>query len=498
MWTLVVALYKVKLLSPAGMYRFIAAIYKYGINLMMLLQVAGRMHSDKVALVDENETLSYKELAVRSEKLALILKQTYQLESGQKVGFLCRNHASLVQSIFAVSALGADVYLLNMEMKSRAFNHLLDEHDFDVIIHDSESSALLEQSGYQKTRILSYDNHLPAINNLLYTEVGENIKLPRTSSSKIMLLTGGTTGKSRKVAHQPSLLNYLDPFLALLTRLKLMDYKTAYIATPIYHGYGIAVLLLFIALGKKVLIATGFHADKACRLIREHDVEVVTVVPLMIDKILKNNVEDLKSLACIASGSAALNPKLVQQVSAELGDVLYNLYGTSETGLNTIATPQDLTYSAKTIGRNIKGVRVKVPEGVGSIGQFCVKNKWTGSWIPTGDVGYEDENGYYFLCGRTDDMVVSAGENVYPIELEQVLIHHPEIADVAVVGISDEQFGQRLQAFVHPVKHAGITKEELLEWLRPRVARFQMPKEIVFVEQLPYTHLGKIDKKRLK
>ena len=120
------------------------------------------------------------------------------------------------------------------------------------------------------------------------------------------------------------------------------------------------------------------------------------------------------------------------------------------------------------------------------------------SWIETGDLGYRDEQGYYFLCGRVDDMVVSAGENVYPVELEQVLIQHSFVEDVAVFGVPDEMFGQRLKAVVQPVHHAALTEAELRDWLRPQVARYQMPTEIVFVDRISYTHLGKRDKKQLR
>lgn len=188
---------------------------------------------------------------------------------------------------------------------------------------------------------------------------------------------------------------------------------------------------------------------------------------------------------------------------------MYNLYGTSEAGLNTVATPQDLIYSAKTVGKRIGGVRLKILDtnkdevSIGSVGQLCIKNRWSmrnssSSWIETGDLGYRDCKGYYFLCGRVDDMVVSAGENVYPVEIEQVLINHPQVEDVAVIGINDEGFGQRLMACVLPINNTDITKEELFEWLRSRVARFQLPKDITFVNHIPYTSLGKLDKKQLK
>lgn len=505
---LIHVLYKIKLLSPFGLCRLISSIYKCGINLMLLLHIVERTYGNKVAIIDGNETINYKQLLFQCEKLSIIFKENYQLKEGQKVAFLCKNHASLVKSIFAVSRLGADIYLLNAEISKWQFSQLVKDHHFDFFVYDFELTSFMDIPQYSKTKILSYHDHLPAINNLIDTNIDKKSKIPRSSMSKLVLLTGGTTGKSKEVTHKPSILNFLNPFSTLLSRLNLLTYNTAYIATPLYHGYGIAIMFVFIALGKKVVINELFNAEKACRLIREHNVEIITVVPLMIHKMLKMSVEDLKSLVCIASGGAKLNPNLVEEVSHELGDVLYNLYGTSEAGLNIIATPQDLKYSASTIGKKIKGVRLKVMDNDkeisdGSIGQFYIKNKWSmknskSTWIKTGDLGYRDHNGYYFLCGRTDDMVVSAGNNIYPIEIEQILMNHPLVGDVAIIGVNDEKYGQTLKAFVQSVNNERLTKEALIEWLRPKVARFQLPKDIVFVHHLPYTSLGKLDKKQLK
>lgn len=480
-------LFKIKLLTPFGLVRFISAVWKYGINIVALLGFAARTYGNRVALVDEHETLSYNELLLQSEKLAFVLHQQYGIRSGHKVGFMCKNHAGLVKSLFAVSRLGADIYLLNAEMSKSQLDNLVDSYDFKLIIYDGEISSLIE----------------------LASHMNEEPKLKRSSSSKIVILTGGTTGKSKAAAHQPSIFNYINPFIALITRMKLLRYRTAYIATPIYHGYGVAVCLLFIAMGYKIVIRKGFDAAKACDLIHEHQVEVITVVPLMIHRMLKHNADHLTSLTCIASGSAELSPKLVEETRSKLGDILYNLYGTSEAGLNMIATPQDLKNAATTIGKKIKGVKVKIVDDhnneveIGKVGQFCIKNKWSqrngpNAWIETGDLGYRDHKGYYYLCCRVDDMVVSAGVNVYPIELEQILLKHPQVEDAAVIGIRDEHFGQRMKAFVLLAKNSSVTQEELMEWLRPRVARFQMPKEITFVEHMPYTPIGKLDKKRLK
>ena len=501
-------LFEIKLLSPVGVFRLMSAFYKSGINLMTLLNFAGRTYGNRIALVDDNETLSYKELLLESENLAVALKEMH-ISSGQKVGFLCHNQASFIKSMFAVSRLGADLYLLNTEISSSQLRGFLSQQQLNVLIFDVELTAIVEESGFNNMKILSAHNHLPAINQFVHMRNHGSKKIPRTTMSKIVLQTSGTTGLSKEAAHKPSVFNYLNPFLALFNKFNMLERQTAYIATPIYHGYGLGVLLLFLALGKKIVVSKGFDSNRACEIIHTHQVEVVTVVPLMLQKMLNHSVESLQSLKCIASGGAKLSSKLIEETQTKIGDVLFNLYGTSEAGLNVIATPRDLRYSSTTIGKRIKGVQLKVMSKnmkevkVGEIGHFCITNDWSirnekNRWIQTGDVGFCDEKGYYFLLGRTDDMVVSGGENVYPIEVEQVLITHHEIEDVAVIGVMDEQFGQRLKAFILPIKNATITNEEITIWLRSRVARFQMPKEIMMVEEMPYTSLGKIDKKLLK
>ncbi|WP_075617932.1 AMP-binding protein [Paenisporosarcina indica] len=508
MFNLLKILSQLHFLSPSKLTRLGFAIRQNGINLMLLFTLMEKERADKVALVDRRETLSYKKLQERSENLAYMLKEHYQLEKGQKVAFLCKNHASLVQALFAASRLGADLYLLNSSMSKPQFNRMVEEHDFDLVVYDNESRGLIEGSLYRNRKILSYHENITAISNLVDTKWKKKQKLKPSSSSKIVILTGGTTGKSKEVIHSPSIFNYLQPFAALLDRLQFTRYNTAYIATPIYHGYGIAILLSFIALGKKVVIQDSFDAANACALIRNHQVEVVTVVPLMIHKMLKINKENLRSLACIASGGAKLNPALVKEVNHHLGDVLFNLYGTSEAGLNIIGTPQDFKYDANTLGQLLSGGQLQVVKNgeeveSGSIGQFCIQNKWSmknskSHWIETGDVGYRDKNGYYFLCGRTDDLIISAGNNIYPMEIEVAVNNHSCVEDVAVVGIRDVYSGHILKAFVQLYPNKTISEEALISWLRKHVAEFQIPREIVFVKELPYTALGKLDRMRLQ
>ena len=252
-----------------------------------------------------------------------------------------------------------------------------------------------------------------------------------------------------------------------------------------------------------------FDKQKACELIQQHNIEAVTIVPLMLYRILSHDPVALRSLNCIISGGAALDVKLVEETHNKLGPVLFNLYGTSEAGVCIMATPADLKYAPNTIGKAIAGATIRLLDADnkevtdGLIGRICVNSKWAVknndiNWIETGDLGYRDKAGYYYLCGKMDDRIVSGGENVYPAELENILMKHRDIKHAAVIGISDDEFGQRLKAFIVPADNSNLHKKEIHHWLSTRAARFQMPKHIEFLEELPYTALGKPDKKGLR
>lgn len=499
---------QLKFLSPSNLVRLGRTIRQNGVNLMLLFALTEKTGSNKIALVDSRETVSYGELQKRCDNLAYHLADQYGLDKSGKVAFFCKNHASLVSGIFAASRLGVDVFLLNSSMSQLQFDRLVEEHGFDFLVYDEEFNDLIEKSPYRNPKLVSYHEKEPAISLLFNGPSASKRLLPPASSGKIVLLTGGTTGKPKQVIHRPSLFNFLQPFSALLNRLQLPKYSTAYIATPIYHGYGIAVLLSFMALGKKVVIQESFDAKRGCALIREHEVEVVTVVPLMIHKMLNANKDALGSLSCIASGGAKLNPALVEEVNHHLGGVLYNLYGTSEAGLNIIAAPEDLKYHANTLGRLIAGGRLRVMKDgkevePDNIGEFCFQNKWSmqnsqSRWIRTGDIGYRDQNGFYFLCGRRDDLIISAGNNIYPLEIEAALTNHPSLEDAAVIGVEDVYSGQILTAYVQLRSGEMLATEALQDWLRTQLAEFQVPREIFFVEELPYTAVGKLDRKRVQ
>ena len=317
-----------------------------------------------------------------------------------------------------------------------------------------------------------------------------------------MVLTGGTTGKFKSAGRKQSITDFLNPLVALLEKMQLHQYKTVYIPTPIYHGYGLAALTVALLLGKEMYFTHGFDTHEACALIKKNKIEVVTLVPIMLTRMLNENPLALQSLQRVLSGGAALSPGLITTTANHLGPRLYNLYGTTEAGFCVLGTPEDLSNHPTTIGKPIKGVKIRIRSNQ-EIGMLEVKSKWVmksrkNRWVETGDLATMDAKNRIYLKGRSDSMIVSGGENVYPKDLEDALSLHESIETAAVIGVPDAEFGSRLKAFVCVKHHQKMSETEVKQWLKSKIARYQMPVSIEFLERMPLTSLGKINKKVLK
>lgn len=488
-----------QLLSLGNLFRLFSAWYRHGVNLMLLLSFTAAWNPAKRMVVEGDNDLSFHEMYVQSMILAQVFSKKLNVHNETRIAFICRNDTRFIQALFASSRLGASCFLINAEMSAVQLENILAAHSFDVVVGGTE-----QQVSTNSTCI-----HINEFQHMIEGyDLSRTPELPRRTSGPVILLTGGTTGNPKEAHHQPSLFSYLAPLLAIVTNLKLAERKIAYVATPLYHGYGFSILLVFLALGKPVVLSAKFTAEESVQLIEKYEVDMMNAVPLMIDKMLALSSSDLRTLRCIACGGAELNANLVQRVQSQLGSVLYNLYGTSETGLNLIATPEDLRNIPVTVGRCIEAMSIEIrcEKGLalarGEIGQLWICNEWSmknakQQWIATGDLSFQDTKGLFYLVGRLDEMIVSAGENVYPIDIERLLLEHPAVQDAAVVGISDELFGERLKAYVVSVEGSDLSEEMLRDWLSVHAARYQIPKELILTNQIPYTTLGKKNRKEL-
>lgn len=486
---------KAKLFSVSGIFYLLKALFRRGVNLVAILRLGAWLHPDRLALVHERDRFTYLQLYRLVKNLAIRLNENHRIEKGNKIAIICANHPAFISSLFAAAYLGTDVYLLNSEMGGAQLKRQVDQHQFDFIIYDPSFLSLILEMGYEK-RSLAADGEAENtvaryLKDAAYLPTEKKIK--RSSFNRVVILTSGTTGLYKSAARKASVSAYTGLFLSLLDRLKFENYQSVYVATPIAHGFGLAALCFSYLMGKDVYIRTGFDHEAACTLIREQQIESVTLVPLMLRRMLDHHKEAMQSLNCIVSGGAILSPALAKDAIQALGNKLYNLYGTSEAGVCLLASPEDLKKYPGTIGKPLDGVSLEIREG-----QVWLKCAWSAEkeqWISTGDLGYQDEAGYYYLLGRSDEMVVSGGENVYPYELELLLMQHPLIKAVFVTGIEDIAFGQRLAALVVLHDRERPTKEEILSWLSGKAARYQMPKHLVFTESIPVTSMGKPDRK---
>lgn len=498
---------RMRLLTMRGVFCLVRSVWFTGVTPLTLLKFAAGVSPRATALVDDSESVSYGDLLDQSENLAIELQQRYGLVPGSKVAILVPNHVAAVRAIFACSGLGLHVYLMNAETRPEQLRALHAAFGFQFYIYDQPLAEYFSGSDFAGRALPCGHASGVSVNGFSFRAKPQNQHSGRRYGGSIVVLTGGTTGVPKAAARKPSILDFIPPFLALLTQLELDRCRRIFIGTPIYHGFGLASLFLGVLHGAEMHIMRRFDALGACQRIAAGRLELMTVVPLMLQRMLKAQPAALRSLRCVISGGAMLSPSLARQCLGELGPVLFNLYGTSEGGVAAIAGPQQLTLKPESIGREIRGVSVRILDADdrevvdGAAGRLCVRSSWTVSrlnWIETGDLCRRDSDGDLHLCGRVDDMIVSGGENVYPIELERVLEQHPEVAAVAVVGVADDEFGQRLKAFVVAAGGASLSADNLLVWLKPRVARHQMPAVIEFLESLPVTEIGKTDRKLLK
>jgi fatty-acyl-CoA synthase len=506
------SLRRLDLLSARAAWALLCAIKRSGVNLMALLQVTARLHPERLAVADEMEQLSYRELLGQSEALAAALHARFGMGRGQRVGLVCGNHAAAVKALFACSRLGVNLVLASPEQSPGQILALAQQLRLDFCIHDESLAAAFQSPEFRAWAGRALPAHHASLLSVTALAVAEGPhgafepRPPRGHGGRIAVLTAGTTGQAKLAQRRPSLLAFLPPFLALLEGAQLDACRSVFVATPLHHGFGLATVIMAVAMGAEIHLAGRFDAARACALIASRRLEVVTLVPLMLQRLLAHDAQALTPLQRVLCGGAPLNAALAEQTRRQLGPVLFNLYGSSEAGFSIMATPAQLERNPGSIGRPIRGVQMRLvgPQGVlteaGKVGRIELRCAWSvrrGDWIDTGDLALRDSEGNVTLCGRADDMIISGGENVYPLELEQLLLQHPDVLDVAAIGIPDAEFGQRLKALV--VHRHGLSADsaQLLAWLRPRASRHQMPKAIEFRAELPHSELGKLKRREL-
>lgn len=483
------------------------SFFSQGVSLMALLEFSARRFPQRCALVSEDSRMTYAEMHDRALRLASFLHSAYHVGRRQKVALLCRNHSMSALLTVALSRLGADIILVNTDASATQVSGMLSSVSPDFFFYDEEYSSKLPSASSSFISVeqlhVCFEASLYASKSSATEASSAAIALPRIfRGGNITVFTGGSSGNYKAVTRQSKVFQFLPPLLALLKDIRIHKYRSVLISLPFYHGFGLAAFAVSLFLGKKICLQRHFSAADAVRLVHAEGIEVLPVVPAMLSRMLlvPDSSSLLRSVRCIICGGDVLQKRLALDVRRNLGDILFNLYGTTETGFFMIATPADLSANdAVTLGRPIAGLRCRIadasPEGIADaspegIGMLQVRPFFSSHWQSTGDRVQRNSEGFYFYHGRADSMVVCGGENVYPENLQRILNEHPDIIDSLAFPVSHPAFGHVLNAQVELRPSSSLTPHDILLWLKPRVSRAEMPHSII-IAPIPLLSTGK-------
>ena len=475
------------------------------------------------AIHDERGTITFAELDSATNALAHGLREL-GVGEGDAIAVLCRDHRGFIEVSVAASKLGATLLLLNTSFAAPQIADVCARESPRTIIFDEEFTELCRPAAEGRVALVAWqDSQRPAhqtLDELIASGSTAALRPPR-DRGRVVILTSGTTGTPKGASrHQP---RSLDPAAALFSRLPLRAREGTLIASPLFHSWGYAHFTLGLALSSTLVLRRRFDPQETLAAIAQWRPTALVAVPVMVSRILDLGPEviarhDTSSLRVIAVSGSALPGELALRLMDTFGEVLYNLYGSTEVAWATIASPDQLRAAPGTAGTPPRGTQVRLFDeednevsGAGRHGRIFVGNEMVmdgytsgdrrtmiAGLIATGDVGYFDTNGRLFVAGRDDDMIISGGENVFPREVEDLLAEHPAIDDVAVIGVADEQFGERLRAFVVLNEGATLSEQEVKDHVRDNLARFKAPRDVVFLDVLPRNATGKVLKRDLR
>ena len=482
-------------------------------------RIAAIRHGDQPAIADEQGEITFSELDELVNRFANALTDR-GLGTHSTIGILCRNHRIPLIAAFAASRTGINAVWLNTSFSVRQAKEVAEREGIDLLVHDVEfeeaAAAIDLHSGH--IVCLSDDGSADDAETIM---AGASPKPPPTPESpgKIVLLTSGTTG-TPKGAPRPEPRSLALPG-AVLGRMPMRPREATVIGPPIYHGTGLLIALLSIGLGSKLVLRRRFDPALMLNDIERHQATTVCVVPIMLKRLLRLSDEtfndhDLSSVRAIFCAGSQLPGEVALNAMDRFGEVVYNLYGSTEVSLATFATPSDLRADPTSVGKCALGSRVRVLDDVGNdvpagtIGRIFVGTTspfegYTGGGakeiidglLASGDLGHFDQERRLHIDGRDDEMIVSGGENVFPHEVEEILHSHPALDDAAVIAVEDEEFGQRLRAYVVLAEGQETSEAEVKDFVKANLANFKTPRDVIFRDELPRNPTGKVLKRLL-
>lgn len=472
-----------------------------GVDLSTAVAIHAAREPRANALRDDAGPLTWAEMDRRVSRLANALLEG--ASPGDRIAFLMRNGRELVEAYAATSRAGMVAVALNTWSSPEDLRAVMEVHDPALLLHDPDFDRLLEEAGWTGSVTTG-----PAYEALLAASQPHHPHV--RPSGRIITQTSGTTGRP-KGAERAVSAGAARQLLDFLERVPLRRSDRILVAPPLFHAFAQGMLGIAMTLGAQVVVQPRFDAAATSALLHRADVTVAALVPVMLQRLLDALDGSPPRLRAVVVSGSALTPALRARAEKAFGPVVYDLYGATEVGFATIADSRDARRKPGTAGRAGAGTRIMIAAedgtvaGPGEVGEIRVDTGlafegYTGEaardgTVRTGDLGRLDEDGYLFVAGRADDMVISGGENVHPSEVEAALEGHPAVAECAVVGVDDAEYGQVLVAYVVP--RGDVDPARLTEFLRGRLARYKVPKRILLTAALPRTATGKVRKSQL-
>ncbi|MFG3522471.1 acyl-CoA synthetase [Nocardia nova] len=487
-----------------------------------VLAHAARRDPTAPALVDERGTLTFDDLDRESNALTRGLAAR-GFGPGSVLAVLCRDHRGMVLSLLAAGKLGARVVLLNTGSAGPQLAEVVAREKIEALLLDSEFVHRARAVPAGIPRLLTWDDE-PSALTTIYAQAGSHSTDPVPAPPRpggLVILTSGTTGTPKGAPRDK-----VSPLQSaqFLDRIPLPRDATMVMAAPIFHGTGLSQCTLGWALGNRIVFRQRkFDPVRTLAAVAEYGAATLVLVPTMLQRIVDLDESvlrqyDTSSLEVIFAAGSSISPDLSRRTADVFGDVLYNLYASTEVAVAAVATPRDMREAPGTVGRPPVGCRVAIYDSdrnpvttPGVVGTIFVSSglsfagytdgqhkEVVDGLLCSGDVGHFDADGRLFVDGRDDDMIVSGGENVYPLEVENLLVSRADVAEAAVVGVDDRDFGKRLRAFVVRAGGADVDAEQIRDYVKANLARHKVPRDVVFVDELPRNATGKLLRRQLE
>jgi len=524
-----------ELIRPAQIAEFVRSASRVprGPHVALLFHAAA--HPEREALIEYGAAgvrrMTWGELGAITNRLANALAAR-GVGGGSRVALMLPNGAEYLIAQHALAMLGATAVQIGYRLKAGEIAHILGNAEPGATLVHAEYLAAMTDARSQARQsgpmivvgdpagdgAASWDRALAA---------ASPASPPRSRGGEgggVIVYTSGTTGKS-KGAHRNLKTTGLESVADMVLQVGIRSDDRHLVVCPMYHSMAPAFVGMLLALGATVVLMNHFEPAGALDIIARERVTCSLMVPTMLVRLaaLPDDViaaHDTSSLRWVMSGAAPLPTETARRFMARFGPVLWNFYGSTETGMVTIAGPGDHTSRPGTIGRALYGNQIRLLDdaghevATGEVGELYVRNSMliTGyhrnteatrasqrdGLFSVGDLARCDADRYYYLESRKHDMVISGGVNIYPREIEDILMTHPAILDAAVVGVPDPEWGESLHAFVVVRDGCALSDAEVIELCRAHLADFKRPRRISFVTELPRNPTGKVLKRELR